>query len=114
MTARLEALRGEVWICAKLPGRIGIHPVVVLTANRIAQPLSAVTVALITGTSGPPETRVALGADSGLMKYAESHVDCTSLHTVAKSSLRSRRGRLDIGELAAVERAVRRVIGLGS
>ncbi|WP_106438047.1 MULTISPECIES: type II toxin-antitoxin system PemK/MazF family toxin [Kitasatospora] len=112
MTPRLDATRGEVWVCARIPRPISIHPVVVLTSNRIARPLSAVTVALITGTTGPEETRVALGPGSGLTKYDESYVDCTSLHTMDKSSLRRRMGRLDIRELASVERAARRVLGL--
>ncbi|MBC7303753.1 MAG: type II toxin-antitoxin system PemK/MazF family toxin, partial [Nocardia sp.] len=59
-----NALRGEVWSCA-LPQPVGPHPVVVLTVNRIAAPLTAVTVALITGTSGPDVTHVPVGPDSG-------------------------------------------------
>ena len=37
------ALRGEVWVCA-LPQPIGPHPVLVLTVNRIAEPLASVAV----------------------------------------------------------------------
>ena len=66
------ALHGEVWMCA-LPGPIGPHPVVVLTANRIALPLASVTVAVITGSAGPAATHVPVGPDSGLKKHA-SHM----------------------------------------
>lgn len=105
------ALRGEVWVCA-LPRPIGPHPVVVLTANRIAQPLSSVTVAVITGSAGPAATHVPVGPDSGLKKYAESYVNAADLHTVSKPQLRRRLGLLSTGELRAVENCVRTVLGL--
>ncbi|AUG79665.1 MazF family transcriptional regulator [Kitasatospora sp. MMS16-BH015] len=91
---------------------MGTHPAVVLAANGIAQPPPAVTVALITDTPGLQATRVALGPDSGLTRYDEPYVDCTSLHTVAKTSLRLCRGRLDVSEMASVEHASRRALGL--
>ncbi|GAA0940026.1 type II toxin-antitoxin system PemK/MazF family toxin [Actinocorallia libanotica] len=105
------ALRGEVWACA-LPAPIGPHPVVVLTANRIAAPLSAMTVAVITGTAGPSVTHVPIGKEAGLTKYDESYVNCTDLHTVAKSRLRRKLGTLAPGELRSVEASVRLVLGL--
>jgi mRNA interferase MazF len=105
------ALRGEVWACA-LPGPIGPHPVVILTVNRIAQPLSAVTVALITGSAGPATTHVRIGPDSGLRKYEKSYVNTTDLHTVRKPQLRRRLGLLSVGELRAVEGCIRTVLGL--
>lgn len=111
MVSAGAAMRGEVWGCA-LPQPLGPHPVVVLTANRIAAPLSAVTVALITGTSGASATHVPLGADSGLTKYDESYVNCADLHTVAKPRLRRRLGLLAPGELRAVENAVRLILGM--
>lgn len=108
---RLGALRGEVWL-ATLAQPIGIHPVVVLAVNRIARPLSAVTVVLVTGTPGPAETCVAVGADSGLTRYDASSVDCTSLHTLDKPRLRRCTRRLAPAELARVEDIVRLVLGL--
>ena len=105
------AMRGEVWGCYfRTPP--GPHSVVVLTANRIAQPLSAVTVALITGTSGPSVTHVPIGADAGVTKYDESYVNCTDLHTVQKTQLRKRRGLLSAGELLAVENNIRVILAL--
>jgi mRNA interferase MazF len=106
-----SALRGEVWVCA-LPKPVGPHPVVVLTVNRIAEPLAALTVAVITGTAGPRPTHVPVGAASALTKYAESYVNCTDLHTVAKPRLRRRLGRLSSAELARIEANLRLILGL--
>ena len=85
---------------------------VVLTVNRVARPLSAVTVALVTGTTGPRTTHIPIGPDSGLTKYDESYVNCADLHTVAKARLRRRLGLLAPGELRGVEDAMRVVLGL--
>ncbi|WP_240796383.1 type II toxin-antitoxin system PemK/MazF family toxin [Streptomyces sp. RFCAC02] len=103
-------LRGEVWGCA-LPQPLGPHPVVVLTVNRIAEPLSSVTVALITGTTGPRATHIRVGPDSGLTEYTEPYVNCADLHTVAKAHLRKRLGLLASGELRSVETAIRIILG---
>ncbi len=105
------ALRGEVWSCA-LPAPVGPHPVVVLTVNRVAEPLAAVTIAVITGTAGPRTTHLSIGRDSGLTKYAESFVNCTDLHTVAKPRLRRKIGLLTPAELSRVEESIRLVLGL--
>ncbi|WP_286159680.1 type II toxin-antitoxin system PemK/MazF family toxin [Streptomyces althioticus] len=104
-------LRGEVWGCA-LPAPIGPHPVVVLTVNRIAEPLPAVTVAVITGTSGPASTHVPVGPDCGVTKYDEAYVNCTDLHTVDKPRLRRRLGLLAPSELRNVEERLRVILGL--
>lgn len=111
MVAPGSALRGEVWSCA-FRNPPGPHPVVVLTANRIAQPLSTVTVALITGTPGPAATHVAIGPAAGLTKYDEFFVNCTDLHTVSKAQLRKRLGLLSPGELRRVETATRLILSL--
>jgi mRNA interferase MazF len=100
-----------VWNCA-LPNPIGPHPVVVLTANRLAEPLAAVTVAVVTGTAGPDTTHVPAGPESGLTRYAESFVNCGDLHTVAKSRLRRKIGLLAPTELKRVEDAIRLILGL--
>jgi mRNA interferase MazF len=103
-------MRGEVWVCA-VPV-VGPHPVVVLTVNRIAEPLSAVTVALVTGSGGPTTTHVRVGGEAGVKKYDESYVNCTDVHTVDKPRLRRRLGRLAISEMRSVESNLRRVLGL--
>jgi mRNA interferase MazF len=106
-----SALRGEVWACA-FPQPVGPHPAVVLTVNRIAEPLSSVTVALITGTEGPVTTHVPVGRESGLTRYAESFVNCSDLQTVAKPRLRRRLGLLAPAEIRRVENAIRVILGL--
>ncbi|MQY35698.1 hypothetical protein SRB17_36860 [Streptomyces sp. RB17] len=63
MVAPGVAMRGEAWACA-FPQPVGPHPVVVLAVNRIAEPLSSVVVALITGTAGPFVTHIPVGPDS--------------------------------------------------
>lgn len=103
-------MRGEVWACA-VP-LAGPHPVLILTVNRIAAPLSAVTVALITGTPGPEATHLRIGPDFGVTKYPESYVNCSDLHTVDKPRLRLRLGRLALTEMRGVEAAIRRTLGL--
>jgi mRNA interferase MazF len=103
-------MRGEVWLCA-VP-IAGPHPVVVLTVNRIAVPLSAVTVALVTGSAGPEVTHIPIGPDAGLPKYPESYVNCTDLHSVDKPRLRRRLGRLAPVEMRGVEAALRTTLGL--
>lgn len=109
-----SAMRGEVWICAfpQPPRGPGPHPVVVLTVNGIAEPLSAVTVAVITGTSGPSSTHIPVGPDSGLTKYDESYINCTDIQTVDKSRLRNRRGLLAPSEMEHVEERIRVILGL--
>ena len=111
MVAATTAMRGEVWVCA-LPQPIGPHPVVILTVNRVAAPLSSVTVAVITGSSGPAITHIPVGPDSGLTKYAESYVNCTDLHTVSKPRLRRRLGLLSASELHRIEDSLRLTLGL--
>jgi mRNA interferase MazF len=106
----MEPLRGEVWD-AHLP-RIGDHPVVVLTVNALIPRLSAATVAVITGTEGPPSTHVRIDRDAGLTGYDESYANATDLHTVDKARLHRRRGLLHPRELAGLEDAVRLYLGL--
>jgi mRNA interferase MazF len=104
-------IRGEVWACA-LPVPVGPHPVVILTVNRIAAPLSAVTVAVITGTEGPSSTHVPVGPDAKLGKYDESYVNCTDIHTVDKPRLRRRLGLVAPAEMRRVEERLRMILGL--
>lgn len=84
----------------------------VLTVNRIAEPLAAVTIAVVTGTAGPATTHIPIGPESGLTKYTESFVNCTDLHTVAKPRLRRKIGLLAPAELKRVEDTIRLVLGL--
>ena len=105
-----EPLRGEVWD-AEMP-RVGDHPVVILTVNRLLQVLSSTTGVLITGTPGPRSTHVPLGPEAGLTRYGESYAVATELHNVPLAALRRHRGRLSSGELRALEGAIRVAHGL--
>jgi mRNA interferase MazF len=103
-------MRGEIWLCA-VPVA-GPHPVVILTVNRIAVPLSAVTVALVTGSAGPAATHALIGPEAGVSRYPESYVNCTDLHSVDKARLRRRLRRLAPVEMRRVEVAIRTTLGL--
>lgn len=59
LVAHLAPMRAEVWGCA-VP-RVGPHPVT-LTVNRIAEPLSAVTVALASDQRQVQQLAVALSS----------------------------------------------------
>jgi mRNA interferase MazF len=107
----VDPLRGEVWE-AHLPRRIGSHRVVVLTIGALVPRLSAVTVAVITSTQGPPVTHLPLAHDAGLTGYDVSYVNATDLHTVAKPQLHRRRGLLSASEMTRLEEAVRLYLGL--
>lgn len=106
----MEPLRGEVWD-AHVRGA-GTHPFVILTVNLMIPRLGAVTAVLVTGTAGPRYTHIPLGTDAGLTEYAESHANATDLHTIPRSSLHNRRGRLAGAEMASLEQAVRTYLGL--
>jgi mRNA interferase MazF len=105
-----EPFRGDVWD-AYLP-RVGDHPVVVLTINVLIPRLSAVTVAVVTGTEGPEQTHIPLDRESGLTGYGISYANATDLHTVDKPRLRRRRGRIHPRELERLEEAIRLYLGL--
>ncbi len=105
-----EPLRGDVWD-AHLP-RVGDHPVVVLTVNVLIPRLSAVTVAVVTGTEGPEQTHIPLDRESGLTGYDISYANATDLHTIDKPRLRHRRGRMHPRELERLEEAIRLYLGL--
>jgi mRNA interferase MazF len=96
---------------AHLP-RVGSHPVVVLTVSALIGRLSAVAVAVITGTEGPPVTHVRLDRDAGLTGYDESYVNATDLHTVDKPRLHRRRGLLHPAQMGSLEDAIRLYLGL--
>jgi mRNA interferase MazF len=106
----VEPLRGEVWD-AHVRGA-ATHPFVILTVNPMIARLGAVTAVLVTGTAGPRDTHLPLGAEAGLAEYAESYANATDLHTIPKPRLHHRRGRLAAAELASLERAVRTHLGL--
>ncbi len=110
MTPAPVPLRGEVWD-ARL-ARIGEHPVVIMTINRLRTRLLSVTVVLVTGTSGPRSTHIPLGPDAGVAKDAESYANATDLHTIPTAACRRRRGLLDGAELSAVEDALIVILGL--
>ncbi len=103
-------MRGEVWD-ARIPVA-GIHPVVVLTTNAMIGRLGSITVAVVTGTPGPAPTHVALDAEAGLTRYPVSFADATDLHTVARTALRKRRGRLHPAEQRRLDSAIGTYLGL--
>jgi mRNA interferase MazF len=107
----MDPLRGEVWE-AHLPRGIGSHRVVVLAISTLIPRLSAVTVAIITGTEGPPSTHVPVDSDAGLTGHDISYINATDLHTLDKPRLHKRRGLLSPGEMARLEEAVRLYLGL--
>ncbi|HEY5879989.1 MAG TPA: type II toxin-antitoxin system PemK/MazF family toxin [Nakamurella sp.] len=74
--------------------------------------LSAVTVALVTGSAGPAATHVLVGPDAGVSRYPDSYVNCTDLHSVDKARLRRRLGRLAPVEVRRVEIGIRTTLGL--
>jgi mRNA interferase MazF len=82
------------------------------TVNAVGQHLSALTVAVITGTEGPAPTHVRLDRDAGLTGHNVSYVNVADLHTLPKAKLRKQRGTLNRAELAKVEDAVRIYPGL--
>lgn len=92
--------------------RVGMHPVVVLTINILLQRLSSTTAVLVTGTAGPRSTHIPLGPDAGLTRYPESYAVATELHNIPLQALRRRRGRMQRGELRALEDAIRVAHGL--
>lgn len=110
MNRAMDPLRGEVWD-VRLPV-VGLHPAIILTVNLLIPRLSAVTVAVVTGTAGPPSTHISLDAHAGLTRYPESFVNATDLHTVSQARLGQRRGRLHPAELVRLEGAVRLYLGL--
>lgn len=106
----MEPLRGEVWD-VRLP-IVGEHPAVILTINSMISRVSAVTVAVVTGTAGPVPTHVPLDSDAGLTRYDVSYANATDLHSVDQARLRRRRGRLHPAEMGRLESAIRTYLGL--
>ena len=106
----MEPLRGEVWD-VRIP-IVGQHPAVILTINPLIGRLSSVTVAVITGTAGPTPTHIQLDPDTGLTRYEVSYANATDLHSVARSRIRRRRGRLHPAEMQRLESAIRTYLGL--
>ena len=68
--------------------------------------------AVVTGTEGPVQTHISLDRESGLTGYDVSFVNATDLHSIDKSRLRRRRGRLHLRELMSLEESVRTYLGL--
>lgn len=83
-----------------------------MTISLLIPRLSAVTVAVVTGTEGPAQTHVPVDSESRLTGHDVSYVNATDLHSIDKSRLRRRRGRLHSRELARLEEAIRVYLGL--
>ena len=90
----------------------GLHPGIVLSVNALNTRLGHVAVIPVTGTSGPDQTHVALGADAGLTRYDEPFSDVTAVQPVVRTDLIRLRGRLTLAELGRVEAQLRVYLGL--
>ena len=77
-----DPLRGEVWD-AHMP-RVGEHPFVILTINRMIIRLGSITAVLVTGSAGPSSTHIPLGDEAGLTGYDESYANASDIHTIPK------------------------------
>ena len=104
-------LRGEVWR-VRFASPLGWHPAVVLSNNRLNARLGCVAMLLITGSEGPPDTHLRLGSEAGLTGYDESFVNVTDLHSVAKTRLRTHKGRLEPVELDRIAEILRTYLRL--
>ncbi len=91
---------------------VGEHPAIILTINPMIARLSSVTVAIITGTAGPAPTHIPLDPEAGPTGHDISYANATDLHSVDRSRLRRRRGRLHPAELQRLESAIRTYLGL--
>jgi mRNA interferase MazF len=105
-----EPFRGEVWD-VDFDG-FGSHPAVVLSINPLNVRLGHVAVIPVTGTAGPEQTHIALTADAGLTRYAESYADVTALQPVDRSRLVARRGLVSRAELDRLGRQIAIYLGL--
>ena len=104
-------MRGEVWD-VRFPAPVNEHPAVVLSAHVSRGRLSSITVAVVTGTEGPPATHVPLDADAGVDRYAVPYANATDLHTVPMSRFRLRKGLLNAAEIERLGEAVKLVLDL--
>ena len=103
-----EPFRGEVWDVDFAD--FGMHPAVVLSINPLNSRLGHVAVIPVTGTRGPDQTHVPLGADAGLTRYDESYADITALQPVARSRLLTQRGLLTRGRARGTDARARRFL----
>lgn len=101
--------RGEVW-WAVLPDPIGARPVVLVMRSAAYAYRSVAIVAPVTSRVRGIRAEVPLGTAEGLAR--DSVVNCDSLHTVERSALQTRLGRLSGPKLRAVDDALRFALGL--
>ena len=111
-----DPLRGEVWLArlgAPSDGEPGKNrPVVVIQVNELA-PYGAtdlIPVIPISSSRAPSPARIAVTAN-GVLKRP-SVVVCRAIRGVARSRLLEKLGELNDDEMAAVEHALARVLGL--
>ena len=96
--------RGEVW-WAELPEPAGRRPVLIVTRDVGVAVRAAVTVAPVTRTIRGIPVEVELGAEDGMPRRCV--VNCDSLLTVPKGSLRNRIATLIPGKCAPLKRLSR-------
>jgi len=102
--------RGEVY-WADVNSSAGRRPVVVLSRSGAIPVLSRVTVVLVTRTIRDIASEVRVGRREGLP--AESVVSCDNLATIRKAVLDEMPiGRLSLGKLVELDRALRFALGI--
>ncbi len=101
--------RGEVW-WAELPAPAGRRPVVLLSRSEAYAVRELVTVAPVTTRLRDIPSEVPLGRPDGLPRACAANLD--TITTIPKQILTSRITALAPAKVAAVDRAVRFVLGL--
>ena len=108
MTAHRRVFRrGEVWT-AELGGKH--RPVVIVTHDALCAVLARLTIAGVTTTRRGVRTEVELGEHNGVAEG--SVVNALYLATLSASGLSVRRGQLDLGQIRALDGALRLALGL--
>ena len=101
--------RGEVYDADFPIG--GPHPAVVVTREQAIPVLSSVAVVLVTTTVRGHPAEVSLGPSSHL-DLADSVANCDDIATLPKARLGRYRGRLNVEEVMALNRALSIALGL--
>ncbi len=101
--------RGEIW-WAELPPPVGRRPVILISRDRAIQVRSNITIAPVTTTIRGIDSEVPLSIADGLPKSCV--VNCDSLQTIPKNTLRERVALLSDAKRQALNNALRYAIGL--
>lgn len=112
-----EPRRGEIWYVDWSPGRgseqTGLRPAVIVqtdAANRNARYPNTIILTISTkGKAVPFHVPIDPSQENGLQK--QSFVKCEQIMTISKERLIRCIGRLDEGQVKAIEAAIQRVLG---